>query len=171
MNPTGSGMNEGGGTAGKRQQCLARELEVTLGGTWLGKQDGSPTMVEGPAATGSKHLLCSSHPISSGLWRTSVLLGCYNSAFMTLLAFLICPEHLVSHVSHCPRLSPEPITGQCRQPVLAGLLPPVQIAMACAPEDGTCCHCCPMAGFLREQTSGCRCCCCHISLLEAPWLP
>lgn len=92
-----------------------------------------PAMVQAPAATGSKqreHLLCSSQPISSGLWRTSVLLGSYNSAFMTLLAFLIPPEHFMSLVSHCPRLSPEPITGQCRQPVLAGLLPPVQIAMA-----------------------------------------
>lgn len=130
------------------------------------------TTVQGPAATGSKpkeYLFCSSCPISSGLWRASVCLGYYNSAFMTLLAFLVCPEYLMSPVSHCPRLRPEPITGQCRQPVLAGLLPPVQIAMACAPEDGACCHCCPMAGFLREQTLGC--CCYHISLLEAPWLP
>lgn len=86
---------------------------------------------------------------------------------MILLAFLVCPEHSMSLVSHCPTLSPEPITGQ---PVLAGLLPPVQIAMAYAPEDCAGCHCCPMAGFLREQTSGCHCCR-HISLLEDPWLP
>lgn len=136
---------------------------------WLGKQDGPSTMVQGPDATGSKqreHLLFSSPPISSGLRRALVLLGCYNSAFMTLLAFLVCPEHFTSLVSHCRRLSPEPIAGQCRQPVLSGMLSPVQI---CSRRWYLLSRC-PMAGFLREQTSSC-CCCRHISLLEAPWLP
>lgn len=131
MNPTDSCMKEAGGAAGKRQLCLANELEVTP--LWhgarakLGEQDGFPHHGGGSSCCWEQreHLLSSSHPLSLpfpllpggsaglirygclschpfGLWSTSAPLSLYHS-FMTLLPFPIHPEHFQSLVRQLAR--------------------------------------------------------------------